>query len=294
MKDKKEIFYNFDKLDRNLICIDIDGTLVNNAGELSERTIEVIKKVSEKNHVCLVTGRPLRGSIDIYKKLGLKTIMVNQNGSLMSNPSDPHFRSIEIGFSNNILKEILSNKNLCSYFHNAMIEGIDKIWLWKSDKSNKLSIDKMKDIFHISDTDIEMINENFSSVTTDICSILLHVDNLDNLNSIIYEIKSISPTLVVRTWSMFHSGGIIVEINSEFASKRMALKYLSSYYGIPREQCIAFGDGDNDVCMLEEATWSFAMKNGSSAPILVARYLTKHTNEDDGVVRELIRFLGMK
>ncbi|MGL4951321.1 MAG: Cof-type HAD-IIB family hydrolase [Mycoplasma sp.] len=288
-------FYNFKKIDKKLICVDLDGTLLNSKGEITQKTVDGIKKISNKDHVvCLVTGRPLRGSIDIYNQLGLKTIMVNQNGSLLTNPCDPHFKPIEIGFSNLILKEIISNKVLQQYINNAMIEGLDKIWLWKSGDREENWFEKMKDIFHISNEDIEIINEDFKSVTTDISSILLQVDNLDNLNSIIYEIKNISPTLIVRTWSLFHSDGIIIEINSEFASKKMALKYLCSYYGIPKEQCIAFGDGDNDVGMLETAAWSFALKNASPAPILVARYLTKHTNDDDGVVRELFRLLQLK
>ncbi|MGL4948395.1 MAG: Cof-type HAD-IIB family hydrolase [Mycoplasma sp.] len=285
---KANKFYNSDK---HLICIDLDGTLLNSEQEISEHSVKQIKAISKLGHcICLVTGRPYRGSIEFYEKLGLNTIMVNQNGSLFSNPKDKQYQPIAIGFSNKILKEILSNETLLKYINNATIEGLKKIWLWKSAINNKYSVEKMMEIFHINDSDLEVIDENLGCIDSDISSILLHVDNLDHLNSIIYEIKNISPSLVVRTWSLYHSDGIIIEINSEFASKKMAIKYLSSYYGIPTENCIAFGDGDNDVGMLEFAAWGFAMKNASPAPTLVARYLTKHTNNDDGVVRELIRF----
>jgi hydroxymethylpyrimidine pyrophosphatase-like HAD family hydrolase len=73
----------------------------------------------------------------------------------------------------------------------------------------------------------------------------------------------------------------------------MALKYLSSYYGIPLENCLAFGDGDNDAEMLRTAFFGFAMKNGSTTAKLSARYMTQNTNNQDGVALELKKFFDL-
>ena len=51
-------------------------------------------------------------------------------------------------------------------------------------------------------------------------------------------------------------------INREF-SKGTAIHKLCAYYGIPVEDSIAFGDGMNDLEMMEMAGISVCMENGS-------------------------------
>lgn len=47
-----------------LIACDLDGTLLNSAGELTPETIERIKEIINQGHIfCIVTGRPIRGTV---------------------------------------------------------------------------------------------------------------------------------------------------------------------------------------------------------------------------------------
>lgn len=282
------------KKEKYLIACDLDGTLLKNYQKITKFTESVIKKISNDGHIfCLVTGRPYRGSYNFYNQLELNTIMVNQNGSYITNPSDEKFIPIIQTFQKRICYEILNNKKIKSFIKNALIEGVNKGWLL-----NKITDEETKkqlfEMFHLRDRDIKIISNNINEIDTDISSILLHIDEKDfeNFNILLFEIKKIAPTLVVRNWSLKNNGNII-EINSDFASKRNALKFLSSYYGIPQENCIALGDGDNDASMLDYATWGFAMKNASQAARLSARYMTSYTSDEDGVAKELVKFLNI-
>lgn len=110
-----------------LIACDLDGTLLNNESELSALTIKSIKKIIDNGHkVCLVTGRPLRGCIDFYKKLNLDTVLVTQNGSYITNPSDKKFIPIINAFCIKIFKDIFTNEVIMKYTKNALIEGVNK------------------------------------------------------------------------------------------------------------------------------------------------------------------------
>lgn len=287
--------YNQDN-NRYLIACDLDGTLLNSKSQLSEETIQRIKAIIDKGHVfCIVTGRPLRGSIDIYKQLGLKTLMANYNGSYISNPSDKSFDPINMTFNKEIVKAILKDEYIAKNISNAVVES-DNVARILHDDLDPQVWKSFIDIFHVPVKDLNNKNsgviiqkENDEIVLPkDVNALLLNVSNKQLFDSMVFHIKKIAPTLAVRSWSARSDEKVeVIEINSAFADKSMALRYLSSFYGIPLDRCVAFGDGENDLTMLNQATYGFAMKNGTRTAKLMARHITKHTNDDNGVAWEL-------
>lgn len=285
--------YAINRESKYLIACDLDGTLLNSNHEISKHTINKVKAITKAGHIfCILTGRPLSNAINFYKALGLKTIIVNQNGSCFYNPTDPEYRSFSIGFNKSIVLRIFNNKIITKIIEDALIEGIDIGWILNNRNDKRDSMKSLLSIFHISSRQISDLNGDLSKVNTDITAIILIVKSLENYNEIIYELKTIAPTLVIRNFKLL-SGQIVIEINTNYASKGNALVYLSSYYGIAMDSTIAFGDEANDIKMLSIATWGFAMKNGSDAAKLSSRYITKRSNEEDGVVRDLIKFLNV-
>lgn len=68
--------------------------------------------------------------------------------------------------------------------------------------------------------------------------------------------------------------------------KASGLKRLTKRWGILTEQCAAFGDGDNDIEMLEYCGYSYAMENASTNVKRVAKYRCP-SNEKNGVLDAL-------
>lgn len=276
-----------------LIVSDLDGTLLNSKSELSPKTEKVIKKLKEQGHVfCIATGRPFRGSIDIYNKLELDTIMVNHNGSLISNPSNKNFKEIHLKFSSEIVKKILSNDEITKLIKNVLIEGSENTWMLNTEIDESV-LEYSKKILNLSDNIVSKDLEDVKNLKEDVHSTLLYLKNKDDFDTIVYWIKTVASTLVVREWSIPNLGPII-EINSNFSDKATALEYLSSYYGIPTDMILTFGDGDNDLKMLSSAKFGFAMKNAGKPAKLAARHMTKFTNDEDGVAWEIEYFLKKK
>jgi hypothetical protein len=109
---------------RKLIVSDLDGTLLNSNGEMSANTIKIVKEVIEKGNIfCISTGRPERGAIHLYKKLGLNTIMSNYNGAYICNPTDPKFKPLSFTFVKDVVKIILNNDFIRKHIHNAVVEN---------------------------------------------------------------------------------------------------------------------------------------------------------------------------
>ena len=80
-----------------------------------------------------------------------------------------------------------------------------------------------------------------------------------------------------------------VEINQIRANKGEALLALAEYLGVPAEQTFAFGDGLNDLSMIEKAGVGIAMENGCQEVKAAADYITADCDED-GVAKAIERF----
>ncbi|MBR0279943.1 MAG: HAD family phosphatase [Synergistaceae bacterium] len=80
-----------------------------------------------------------------------------------------------------------------------------------------------------------------------------------------------------------------IEINDPKANKGDGLKFLAGYLGIPLESTLAFGDGLNDMSMIEYAGIGVAMSNGVPELKAVADYIAPDNN-NNGVAEGVKRF----
>lgn len=285
---------NFDN--RKLIICDLDGTLLNKESQLSDYTIKTVKKLLKKGHVfCIATGRPIRSAINFYEQLGLDTIMANLNGSIISNPSDKNFSLINLTFSRTSVKWIFEDKSLMKQIGCIFIENVDGAYVLSNEK-NELVKNEILSKFHIEpgSDNIHFIKlSEFNKVDKDINTILIYIKDKTCLDEITSKIKNLTTTLIVRSWSLPQDNvGTIIEINSIFSNKGTVAKFLSSYYAIPLKNTYSFGDGENDLEMLQKSN-GYAMKNGSHAAKLLSNRITSYANDEDGVAKELKDILDL-
>ena len=80
-----------------------------------------------------------------------------------------------------------------------------------------------------------------------------------------------------------------IEINDMNAKKGNALKFLADYLKIPVEGTIAFGDGLNDVSMIEAAGLGIAMENSCKEVLDAADFVTTDCDHD-GVAEGIKKF----
>lgn len=88
------------------------------------------------------------------------------------------------------------------------------------------------------------------------------------------------------------SGRNWIDIMNGSANKGRALRALQMSLGVPRSGTAVFGDYLNDLEMMAEADWSFAMDNGHPAVQRAAQFIAPR-NTDEGVVQVLLRLLGV-
>jgi hydroxymethylpyrimidine pyrophosphatase-like HAD family hydrolase len=82
----------------------------------------------------------------------------------------------------------------------------------------------------------------------------------------------------------------LVEVSYKDAGKGSALKRLCSWLNIPLENCVAFGNADNDIDMLKECGLGVAVENATERCLACADMVAPHHNED-GVAFMIETFL---
>jgi hypothetical protein len=86
------------------------------------------------------------------------------------------------------------------------------------------------------------------------------------------------------------SGSNWLDISHRLANKGRALEVLQHKYGIAVEQTMSFGDYLNDLEMMQQAYFSYAMANAHPLIKEAARFRAK-SNDEDGVL-EVMRQLA--
>jgi hypothetical protein len=88
------------------------------------------------------------------------------------------------------------------------------------------------------------------------------------------------------------SGQHWLDIMALAANKGSGIRHIQQQLGINRDQTMVFGDFLNDLEMMDEATYSFAMANAHPQLKERANYLSP-ANTDNGVVRTIKAVLGL-
>jgi hydroxymethylpyrimidine pyrophosphatase-like HAD family hydrolase len=106
-------------MEKHIIIIDLDGTLMLDFSHYEEETIAYLKKLHNEGHIILIaTGRPLRSSFFVHQAIGLDTPIINYNGALISNPYDDNFPKTDLRVSKDDLAKIFdfAGDNLINVF----------------------------------------------------------------------------------------------------------------------------------------------------------------------------------
>lgn len=98
--------------------------------------------------------------------------------------------------------------------------------------------------------------------------------------------QEVFPHCIAHRW---HSA--FADVISSGNSKQAGVDAFCQYYGIPLSQTMAFGDGGNDIGMLQHVGYGFAMANAKQEVLDKAPFITESVDED-GVAKALLHFFS--
>ncbi len=277
--------------DCELVVLDIDGTTINSKGELTDYTVDIIRKVVDKGvPVCLCTGRNVRNALPIVKKLNIKTPFIAIDGAVMYDAISNKVVEEKV-ISKDVIFEIsqIANKydvymEFCTFDNYIKYLKTPELAKYSYGGVPKNTMQKAKFFFN----GVRVVRDlkKIYKLKRNVNQFLIGGEKED-IKKLLEELKSKKyDDIILRDdlWDEY------IFITASNAIKSEGVKLLCNHYGVNNDKVIAMGDQMNDVDMIMQAGFGIAMGNAHDKIKEAAKYITV-SNDEDGVAKALEKFV---
>lgn len=248
-----------------MIFFDIDGTLVDlETKRISENTLDMLRRLRQRGiRTCIATGRPPM-CLPTWPNVEFDAYLTF-NGSLCT-------AGDTVVFSNPIPQEDVQR-----VIRNAKALG-RPISVATADRLVSDGTDAFLDEYYAIVHRIPEISEDFDRISREEVYQLILSCRPEHYGPLLQDVKGAK----MAAW--WDKAGDVIPANG---GKGVGVEKLLAYYGIPKEEAMAFGDGNNDLEMLQAVGTGVAMANGSDRIKALATDICGPCNRD-GVFHYLL------
>lgn len=264
-----------------IIAMDLDGTLTNSEKIISPKTKDILMKLQKQGiKLVLASGRPYCGIQQLEEELELKKydgyVLPYNGGQIIECATENILYSKTI--PPKICQRIIALANIF-YANLVTYRGKELLCLEKYDMYAKIeaSINHMK-IVQPEDFEKEVLDIDVPK--------FIMLEDEHHLVRIQNSIKHV----ISEYCECFTSAPYFLEITPKNIDKGHSLYHLLNHIGMDRSNLIAFGDGMNDLSMIQFAGLGVCMENGRDELKAAADYVTL-SNDADGVAYALEKYL---
>lgn len=265
------------------IFLDLDGTLLNDAREITEGNRAAIRKALDGGHkIIICTGRATVSAKEQARKLG-----IDGPGCYL------------IAFNGGVLYDMGQD---CIMERSAIPMDLVKA-IFREAEVRKIHIQTFDDEQVIVEPrcDDEFLDRYCAKVNMDF-SIIDRIDRLKQPPAKMLLIDYYDQTAeenfrkdILAKYgdrlNSFFSCKEYIEIIPKTCGKGLALRRLAEILEIPVEDTIGVGDEANDLTMVEAAGLGVCMANGIPEVKAAADYITERDNNHDGVAEVIEKFV---
>jgi len=251
-----------------LVCFDVDYTLLSDEQQLLPMTEQTIKELQSQGlKIILATGKNLNATRDIVDRLDLNDPLIFSNGCIIQYRDGRIFS--QKGLSPQRAREIIQ---LGDEKGMDMMISVPDATLVKEDGAFYRSMKKYGDSNYKELKNWYEIEPNMDHI--------LKIVFVDEDHNKLVQMNHIISDEISDGIKTCHTLPILLEVLPEGVSKGTALRELLQHFNYPREAVIAFGDGNNDIEMIEFAGIGVAMGNATPELKKVADVTVLSNNEE--------------
>jgi Cof subfamily protein (haloacid dehalogenase superfamily) len=269
-----------------LVVSDLDGTLLSDDGSIGEQSKELIKELRNYGvHFSFATGRLYSAVKDFANELEIDNPIISLDGSYIVD-----YPTNETIFESFVKEKYVKKAIMFAdqYLLQIALCHADAIYYTDSNSVIPKMLDKFGAKYRAVDS-----YENYMHNTLEI------VYSSDLKESVKYVKGRFEfPFAIGCSISYFrshtHEGLYYLEIRKAGSNKGKGLKRLLRHMRIKPQEAVVMGDWYNDISMFELKTLKVAVANSVPEIIRMADYVTKRTNNQDGVASFLKILLKAK
>ena len=254
------------------IFIDIDGTLRDSNRNLSENTIETIKRVSEKGIlVILCSGRPRKYTEEISRKCFASKYIITSNGGNIYDYEQNKILYVNKMDKEAIIKlyEIANPEDIRFIMNVGEGRVVNKVK--HPDQEKKLEEDIKEFAYKNDIVQCTIADSNFDKIK----KLVPKIEKVKNV-----EIKNRHKSLLDEKFK--DDKTIYCDVANIGSNKGNAVKKLLEILNIKKEETIAIGDDINDLSMFEQVGYKVAVDNAINIVKEKADEITL-SNDENGV-----------
>ena len=280
------------KKDIKIISLDLDGTLLDSQKRLSEANRAALEDAAAKGvHIVPTTGRFFGMMPQAVRDLPFVRYAITINGAqVYDRETDTAIVREEIPLD--MALDIIS-----------LLDGYDVIydcyrsnWGWMTESLQAKAEDYATDAHYLKmvrefRNPVPELKEYLKSTAAegDVQKVMLFARNTPGSESVT---KAITAAVAERFPSIKATSSTWnnLELNIATAHKGNSLKRFAEHLGYTLDNCMALGDGTNDLSMIEAAGLGVAMANAHPLVLAAADHVTA-TNDEDGVAKAIRDFV---
>lgn len=263
---------------KRIIALDLDGTLLDSQKNLSSANVDALTRAAAAGHeIVPTTGRFFGAMPQAVRDLPFIRYAITVNGAQV------YDRKTDAA----LVREELPLSTALSIMR--LLDGYDVIYDCYQDnwgRMTKSMQDRAAD-YAPDEHYVKMIRElrkpypdlkeHLENEGRDVQKIMLFARDIAVRDEIADKVKKDFPGTVVSSSTVNN-----LEINAVGAHKGAVLLRFAEKLGLTAADCIAFGDGLNDLTMIQSAGTGVAMANACPEVRAAADYITL-SNDEDGV-----------
>ncbi len=260
-----------------LVATDLDGTLLNEEKEVSPINRDAIKKLKNKGILFgIASGRPVE-----TVKAELKNWNIESDVSFILGMNGGAFYDLRQHIKEDFY--VLEGSVIIDIMHYFQDLEVD-FWVLEGavryTNSSRPETRAHADLF--GETEIEIDLEGYLKNRT-ANKLIIHCDP-DYMPIVLERAKAYQNSACTG----FLSANNLLEYVDPRINKGFGIEKVAKYFGVKLEDCVAFGDAQNDKEMLQKVGVGVCMKNGADDVKSVSDYVTEFTNEESALGRFLL------
>ena len=286
-----------------MITTDLDGTLLNSYGQITERTKEVLLKAQEKGvYIVLASGRVSSSTKSFADLIGLKGYIISGNGSVITDLNTGEDIYTNVMDKETVLEVIsICEENSISYnlytLKDVYTKKIENNILFYHMENKKLPEEKRIKI-NICENIEKLVKDtpNLKVSKITICdkdrmifnSIIRKLRKIDNVN--VLDVSHSSRKVITVGTEAVEIKYNYTEVSKKNVDKWTAIMYLAKELNIEYSDIICIGDNANDIKMVEECGLGVIMENAAPQYKEKADFVTLD-NDNDGVAFVIEKYI---